>query len=240
MRITHGGVQVPPTRPRPTCGAIDTRRPPKGCPQPSPVSGRSAREFPHSALVALAVATMTLWAKAFTIGVPHDEDVRSVALDPSVETSATATPKTKESSAVPPAASPSEQAPSQIGEVRTGDHADTTLLQIRKIVAPADRQPPSGQEWFGLRARTCLQDDARRSGALPWNSWAVTSALGESYVGEEVPFDDFPPEQFPTTGLDAGECSVGWVLIATPRGTYKDVTRVTFRPGTPGAADWTV
>ena len=75
---------------------------------------------------------------------------------------------------------------------------------------------------------------------LPWSSWAVTSASGESYVGEQAPFDDFPPQQFPTTGLNAGACSIGWVLIAAPRGAYKELTQVTFRPGTPGAVDWAV
>jgi len=129
---------------------------------------------------------------------------------------------------------------SEVGQTRAGENSDTTLLQTRLIHPPADRLPPSGEEWFGIRARTCLHPGASPSGGLPWSSWAVVDGQGSRYRGSDAPWADYPPQQLPTTGLRAGACHVGWVLVAVPEGAGKRIETVVFRLRSPNPAEWAV
>jgi len=128
----------------------------------------------------------------------------------------------------------------EVGETRSRDQSDTTLLQVRKVLAPAGRQAPAGHEWFGIRARTCMHDDARASGQLAWSTWVILDEAGNEYRGAPVPWGDFPPQQLPTTRIAPGACSVGWVLIEVPESTYKKIEKVTFRTGGAAASEWLV
>jgi hypothetical protein len=134
------------------------------------------------------------------------------------------------------------EAPSvgEVGQTRSREEADTTLLQVRKILAPQDRQAPAGQEWFGIRARTCMHADARASGRLAWSTWVVTTQEGRVYRGAAVPWKDFPPQQLPTTPIQPGECQVGWVLVEVPKGTFKTVDNVSLRLGGATVARWAI
>lgn len=185
------------------------------------------------ALVALLVAVL---AEAFYLLVIYEDSTYPMAqqdrggVPASSDTAPSSTAATDQSTPTP----------SQVGETRRGENADTTLLQTRSIKPPRDRRPGPGEEWFGIRARTCLRGDASPSGGLPWSSWAVVDATGQRYFASEPPWDDFPPQQLPTTGLQPGACNVGWVLIAVPTGSSARIEQVLFRPRTPEPAVWAV
>jgi hypothetical protein len=129
---------------------------------------------------------------------------------------------------------------SEVGETRVGANSHTTLLQVRKVLAPTDRSAPEGQEWYGIRARTCMHADAHGSGGVPWAEWVVETDIGISYAGRRVPWTDFPPQQYSTDGVRRGKCNVGWVLVAVPRGTFRDVVKVRFRPHSADKPTWAV
>jgi hypothetical protein len=200
-------------------------------------SARSRR----TALVALSVALLVMlvisihWIRV--ISARYDDDTL-VARDP-----ATGGPSTGDPTPTSPSsASPSDpvDVPSQVGETRVGKNADTTLLQVRKIVAPAGREPSTGEEWFGIRAETCLHSDAPPSEGVGWSSWLVVDDTGAEHEGEDAPWDDFPPQQFPTTGLEPGSCNVGWILVGVPEGTATSIQSVVYRPNSPEPAEWAV
>jgi hypothetical protein len=128
----------------------------------------------------------------------------------------------------------------EVGQERTSEHSDTVLLQIRRVAAPAGRKPATGREWFGIRARTCMHTGASRSGELGWSGWAIVTDANRSYSGRTAPWTDFPGQQYTSRGLAAGECQVGWVLIAVPRGTFRHVVEVCYRPGNPDGLTWRV
>jgi hypothetical protein len=128
----------------------------------------------------------------------------------------------------------------EVGETHQGENADTTLLRVKKVVGSDGREAPAGDEWLGIRAETCLHEDATASGGLSWSTWQAIDDDGNKFLGADVPWDDFPPQQLPTTGIDPGECNVGWVLIAVPRGTTKHLHAVIFRPHAPEPAQWVV
>lgn len=127
---------------------------------------------------------------------------------------------------------------SQVGRTRSGDNADTTLLQIRRLLPPAGRRPARGEEWFGIRARICMDRRAARSGRLPWSSWAAVDDSRRRYQGRDVAFDDYPAQQLPTSRIRPGDCHTGWVLIAVPKGTSQRMQEVVFRPESPDPARW--
>ncbi len=161
-----------------------------------------------------------------------------VALGPSTSGPGGAEPDASATSTAPTPDSP--VVASEVGQTRGGANSDTTLLQVRKVLAPADRSAPEGREWFGIRARTCMHPDARASGRVPWSAWVVATESGLSYAGERVPWDDFPPQQYSTSEVAPGECNVGWVLVSVPRGSFREVVAVAFRPFTAGAVQWAV
>ena len=134
----------------------------------------------------------------------------------------------------------SRRVTSEVGDTRHGANTDTTLLQVRKVLAPPGRTAPAGMEWYGIRARTCVDADARASGGVRWSDWAAVTDSTTRYPGRRVAWDDFPPQQYSTDGIDPGTCHVGWVLVAIPRGTFRDVTMVTFRPTSPDPLEWAV
>ncbi|MBJ7357275.1 hypothetical protein [Nocardioides sp.] len=68
----------------------------------------------------------------------------------------------------------------------------------------------------------------------------MVTGSGLSYAGERVPWDDFPPQQYSTDEVAPGECNVGWVLVSVPRGSFREVVTVAFRPFTAGAVEWAV
>ena len=156
----------------------------------------------------------------------------------SAEPTATGTPTTSESTS--PTASPSTDTPSEVGQTRAGENSDTTLLHVRKVVAPAGREPGAGREWLGIRAETCVHPDAAPSGAVGWSSWLAATDAGTTYRGEDAPWDDFPPQQFGGIRIEPGDCNVGWILIAIPEGAWKQIESVTFRPKAPEPATWAV
>lgn len=129
---------------------------------------------------------------------------------------------------------------SEIGEDRTTPGGDTTLLQVRKVLAPAGRTAPAGREWYGIRARTCLRSDVARSGSTGWSDWAVVTDEGRRYAGRTAAWKDFPAQQYRSPGLRGGECLTGWVLVAVPRGTFRHVTQVAYRPGDLDALTWQI
>ena len=142
-----------------------------------------------------------------------------------------------------PAASPSAAADvsvSEVGETRSGANSDSTLLQVRTVPAPASRSAPAGMEWYGIRARTCMRAAAGPSGGVPWSAWVVVTDAATRYIARRVPWDDFPAQQYPTTGIGPGRCNIGWVLVAVPRGTSRDVVQVTFTPRNADALEWAV
>jgi len=143
-------------------------------------------------------------------------------------------------STVDAAPEPTAAVPSQVGETRRGANADTTLLQVRKVLAPEGRTAPEGQEWYGVRARTCMHTDAHASGGVPWSEWVVVTDAGLSYNGRKAPWADFPPQQYSTAPVRLGRCNVGWVLVAVPRGTFRHVDTVEFRPHSPDKPTWAV
>ena len=128
----------------------------------------------------------------------------------------------------------------EVGQERSGDSSDTVLLQVRKVLAPTGRTAPTGREWFGIRARTCMNDGAARSGELRWSGWAVVTDTNRSYAGRAAPWTDFPDQQYGSPGLDGGACQVGWILVSVPRGTFRHVVEVDYRPGNPDGLTWQV
>ena len=175
-----------------------------------------------------------LFAEVFYLLVVHEGPSYPIVAEQSLLTEASAEPTAE----IPEDDEP--EGPSEVGETRLAVNADTTLLQIRRIRPPSAFVPPAGREWFGIRARTCLRPDARPSGGLPWSSWAVTDDEGQRYLGSPPPWDDYPAQQLPTTGLQPGQCNLGWVLIALPEGTSRRVETVVFRPKSPTPAEWAV
>lgn len=129
---------------------------------------------------------------------------------------------------------------SKVGVTLEGRRSDTTLLQVRRVRAPEDRSAPSGQEWYGIRARTCRHADAGDRARSPWSDWVVVTRSGASYTARDTPWTDFPPQQYASDGVGPGECTVGWVLVAVPRGTYREVVRVVFRPRIAHPLEWPV
>lgn len=140
----------------------------------------------------------------------------------------------------PAAARPDGAGVVEVGQTRSREQSDTTLLQVRKVLAPAGRRAPAGQEWFGIRARICMHADARTSGRVTWFSWVIVDDSGTEFRGAPLPWDDFPPQQLPTTRIEPGACSVGWVLIEVPEPTYQKIVTVTFRTGGSAASVWLV
>ena len=137
-------------------------------------------------------------------------------------------------------AAPREEAATELGETRSRANSDTTLLQVRKVLAPADRSAPKGQEWYGIRARTCMHADADASGDVSWSEWVVSTSTGLSYSGRRTDRTDFPPQQYSTNGIGSGRCTVGWILVVVPRGSFQKVVSVTFRPTSPDKITWAV
>lgn len=135
---------------------------------------------------------------------------------------------------------PERRRGSLVGVTLEGGRSDTTLLQVRRVRAPDNRSAPKGQEWYGIRARTCRHANAGDRGRSPWSEWVVVTASGASYPGRPAPWTDFPPQQYPADGVGEGECTVGWVLVPVPRGTYRDVVRVVLRPRTANPLEWEV
>lgn len=187
-----------------------------------------SRNFLQTTVGILAVLGIAaIWVDSLVLNNPGQET-------PPREPSAQASPTSD------PSGSPtSDVATPQIGETRVGENADTTLLQVRKLQPPPDRAPPVGEEWFGIRAQTCMHTDASPSGGLPWSSWAVEDDLGQEYVGRTAPWDDYPAQQFPTTGIEPGACNLGWVLVAVPKGTSRSLVKVIFRAAEP-PAEWAI
>jgi hypothetical protein len=111
-------------------------------------------------------------------------------------------------------------------------------LQVRRLVPPPSHEPAAGHEWLGIRARICMHPDAKASGKLPWSSWLVTDRNGDRYAGHEQPGTDFPPQRFPTTPIQPGTCSAGWVLADVPRGNVKQLKRVAFVTRTANPFVW--
>jgi hypothetical protein len=129
---------------------------------------------------------------------------------------------------------------SQLGETRHRPNSDTTLLQVRKVFDPDGRTAPAGMEWYGIRARTCMHADARASGSVPWSQWVVVTESGKRYTGREAEWTDFPPQQYSTDRVGPGKCNVGWVLVEVPRGPFREVVMVAFRPSSPDVLEWAV
>jgi hypothetical protein len=129
---------------------------------------------------------------------------------------------------------------SVVGVILEGARSDTTLLQVRKVKAPKDRAAPAGQEWYGIRARTCRHAGAGDRDRSPWSDWEIVTSDGTTYPARRVSWTDFPPQQFPTDGIAAGRCAVGWVLVAVPRGTYRNVVAVRYRSYSPAGLEWEV
>jgi hypothetical protein len=187
------------------------------------------------ALIVVALIVMVIvsihWIRV--ISERSDSAAVSAAEDPTTEPTQTQDTPT-------PSPSPTDDGPSEVGQTRAGENADTTLLQVRKVVAPSGSEPSAGEEWFGLRAETCVHADASPSGAVGWSSWLAVDNDGEKYRGTEAPFDDFPPQQFATTRIQPGECNTGWILIAVPEGASRTIETVVFRPNAPEPAEWAV
>ena len=189
-----------------------------------------------AAVVAVVALLAVLMAEVIYLLVLHEEPGY-----PTVAQAPAAAAETTEGSPDPESPPDDETpTPSEVGETRFADNADTTLLQIRHIRPPSAYAPPGGAEWYGVRARTCLHADARPSGGLPWSSWAVADRDGTRYLGSEPPWDDYPAQQLPTTGLQPGRCNLGWVLIALPEGTSRRISAVLFRPRSATPAEWAV
>ena len=197
-------------------------------------SSHGQRSGVRIAEVAAVVAVLSiLFAEAFYLLVLHDGPsypIQARATAPSLQ------PTGDEPD--PETPTPDAERPSEVGETRFGVNADTTLLQVRHIRPSSAHAPPPGQEWFGIRARTCLHPEARPSGGLPWSSWGVVDGAGTRYLGSPASWDDYPPQQLPTSGLQPGECNLGWVLIALPKGTSERIETVVFRPRSSAPAEW--
>ena len=95
-------------------------------------------------------------------------------------------------------------------------------------------------EWYGIRARTCMHADAGRGGGVPWSAWVVVTDSGTRYPARRVAWDDFPRQQYATTSIAPGRCNTGWVLVAVPRGTSRDIAVVTLTMGNAKALEWSV
>lgn len=135
---------------------------------------------------------------------------------------------------------PAQRRSSQVGVTREGGRSDTTLLQVRRVGSPRGRSAPDGQEWLGIRARTCRHAGSGDRDRSPWSDWAVETEDGDSFRGARVPWTDFPAQQLPTDGVAEGECAVGWVLVPVPRGTSRHVAVVRYRPYSPAGLEWEV
>lgn len=200
--------------------------------------GRNIALLAILVVLAVMVALSIHWIRV--IAARYDNDP-VVASDPAT---GTPSPDDPSPSSPSPSASPSPSGtvedPSEVGQTRIGENADTTLLQVRKVAAPAGREPAPGEEWFGIRAETCVHPDASPSGGVGWSSWLVIDEAGENHRGEDAPWDDFPPQQLPSTGIEPGECNIGWVLIGVPKGTAKTIETVVFRPTAPEPAEWAI
>jgi hypothetical protein len=207
------------------------------CPVTSQGPSSSAADEGHAWIVGLVAVILTLlFVEVFYLLVVHGEP------EYSAQGRGATQPAQPDTSGTPSQTPTATDAPvaSEVGQTRTGENADTTLLQTRRIHPPADRRPGPRKEWFGIRARTCVHADARPSGGLPWSSWAVIDTRGQRYLGSAPPWDDYPDQQLPTTGIRAGQCHVGWVLVAIPRGAFAQVEQVVFRPRGPRPAEWAV
>lgn len=109
-----------------------------------------------------------------------------------------------------PTATYEARPPLAVGTAATTDEASTTLLQVKRRMQGGPR-PPAGQEWLGLRVRTCANDAAAEIG---WYQFAAYGPGGERYPG--VTWDDpaWPDPSYPEGELEAGDCAEGWIVAA--------------------------
>jgi hypothetical protein len=200
---------------------------------------RSARSR-RIAVIAVSVTVLVMVAVSIhwvrVIAARYDSDPVA-ARDRATDTPSTAEPSPTSSTS--PSSEPVDE-PSEVGQTLTGKNTDRTLLQVRKIAAPAGREPPPGAEWFGIRGEVCVHADAPRSARVSWASWLAVDKQGAEYPGADAPWDDFPAQQFPTARIDPGTCGVGWVLIAVPEGTAKEIQTVVFLTNALHPAAWVV
>ena len=192
-------------------------------------------------LVALLLAAVT-WGLVLLEwgdeGGEPDGGEPQVAVDSSSATPEPATPSTPTES--PSSSASPEPGSSEVGETRSEGTTRTTLLQVRKVSAPEGREADQGEEWVGVRARICVEPGGATTGNIGWSSWAVVDESGGQYAGEAPPWDDFPAEQLVSTGVGAGDCLAGWVLIEVPRGTFPAVASVVLHPQSETPAAWAV
>lgn len=179
-------------------------------------------------VVAVLTAVALLWVVSLTRG---DATARD---DAPPDATATQDPVGEQSPVEP---TPTETVPVPdpeqslaVGETFEGEQLSTTLLQTRTIKPPAELEANPEEAWFGIRVRSCLQADAPPSERLRRSAWLASDEAGGNYVGAKSPWEDFPAEQFPTSPLEPGACSLGWVLIPVPAGTAQRIQSVTFQP----------
>jgi hypothetical protein len=129
-----------------------------------------------------------------------------------------------------------------VGEALAGDPFTVTVQRAERVTAPQERRPEAGKAWFGVRAEVCTA--AAGPGAttdLAWSTaWRVVTSAGVAYPGSDVEFTDYPPQQLPTAAPEAGQCSVGWTLIAIDKSEIADAVAVVFAPGSATPMTWTV
>jgi hypothetical protein len=166
------------------------------------------------------------------------ENTAAATVEDTAEDTAAGSPTTQDTATPSPSAT--EDGASEVGETRSGENADTTLLQVRRVAAPAGLEPSTGNEWLGIRAKTCVHADASPSGEVGWSSWQVVDDQDETFRGDDAQFDDFPAQQFESTRIQPGTCNLGWVLIAVPEGAFRSIESVVFRPNAPEPAQWAV
>ena len=174
------------------------------------------------ALVSAVVAAMSIGGGVAVASKVSDGD--DVARSPVAGSTARTGPEETGPGQTGPADGPA----SDLGELRVNGESSTVVLQVRRVGAPAGRRAPEGREWYGVRARTCMDVDAGSPRTrLAWSDWSV-AAGGRTFRGQQPAWTDFPAQQYDGSVLAPGECGVGWVLVAVPSGTARRVVEVAY------------
>lgn len=127
--------------------------------------------------------------------------------------------------------------PLMIGESVDWQGSRTTVTGIRRAFGGDEHAPDlDGQEWLGLRVRTCAGDDPVEAA---WYRFAAYGPTSERYPGASWQDDSWPRPQYPQGEVEAGKCGSGWVLIPVVAGAPVQTVRYDDPDGLP-LGEWTV
>ena len=115
---------------------------------------------------------------------------------------------------------------------RAGNFVVTVLVETN-LDPRDDGHPPrpnrTGQEFWGVKARTCVKRSSRHRETVSWKDWRAEGIDGQIYATDSHGSQPLRTPTYPFHQvLSPGECATGYWLITVPHGS--DIRAIQFAP----------